>query len=74
MVDVTPDRVQADYFHTATPSSAVPEPRAQRHVLPTYKLSMQTIAGSRAVTPGLAPIGGRSDRPRRPGGHQPPTS
>ena len=67
VVDVTPDRVQADYFHTATPSSAVPEPRIQRHVLPTYKLSMQTIAGSRAVTPGLAPIGGRSDRPRRPG-------
>ena len=28
VVDVTPERVQADYFHTATPSSAMPEPRA----------------------------------------------
>ena len=64
VVDVTPERVQADYFHTPTPSSALPDPRVARNVVPTYKVSMQTLAGSRAVTPASAPVGTRSDRPR----------
>ena len=70
VLDVTPERVQADYHHTV-PTSARPDPRTEPATLPTYARSFQTLAGSRAVTPGLAPIGGRSDRPRRPGGHQP---
>ncbi len=64
VVDVTPARVQADYFHTPTPTSALPEPRAERHVVPTYATSMQTVAGSRSVSPATARIGRRSDRPR----------
>ncbi len=64
VIDVTPQRVQVDYFHTPVPTSAQPEPRASRHVVPTYATSMQTLAGSRAVTTATSPVGRRADRPR----------
>lgn len=64
VVDVTPERVQVDYFLTPTPTSAQPEPRASRHVVPTYARSMQTLAGSRAVTAAAGQVGSRADRPR----------
>jgi alkaline phosphatase D len=63
VVDVTPARVQADYFHTPSPSSALPDPRVVRTIVPTYKLSMQTLAGSRKVTADAAQVGPRSDLP-----------
>ena len=64
VVDVTPDRVQVDYHHTAVPSSADPEPRIHPDVLPIYARSLQTLAGTRRVTPAPGPVGARSDEPR----------
>jgi alkaline phosphatase D len=63
LVDVTPDRVQADYFHTPTPTSALPDPRVVASTLPALTTSWQTLAGTRRVTPAPAPIGARTDNP-----------
>ncbi|HEY3014902.1 MAG TPA: alkaline phosphatase D family protein [Nocardioides sp.] len=63
VIDVTPSRVQADYFHTPTPTSAMPDPRVVRDVVPAYKRSMRTVAGSRQVTGTAGPVGARSDHP-----------
>ncbi len=64
VIDVTPERVQADFHHTPTPTTAQPDPRVDRQVVPTYRRSFQTVAGSRAVSPATGPVGPRSDRPR----------
>ncbi len=64
LVDVTPDRVQADYFHTPRPSTTLPDPRLDPSVEPTYTTSWQTLAGSRRLSVATAPIGARSDEPQ----------
>jgi alkaline phosphatase D len=63
LIDVTPERVQADFHHTPRPTSAVPDPR----ILPTapvsYVSSWQTLAGSRHLSAATGPVGPRSDNP-----------
>ncbi|MEO6509717.1 MAG: alkaline phosphatase D family protein [Nocardioides sp.] len=68
LVDVTPERVQADFFHTPRPTSALPDPRTDPSVEPAYKASWQTLAGSRRLSTATAPIGARSDEPHESGG------
>jgi phosphodiesterase/alkaline phosphatase D-like protein len=64
LIDVTPDRVQADYYLTPVPTDARPDPRIDPAVTPVYARSFQTVAGSRRVTPATGPVGARSDDPR----------
>lgn len=66
VVDVTPARVQADWYHTPTPSSAQPDPRVDPSVVPTYKVSWQTLAGSRRVTSAPRKLGPRADQAAGP--------
>jgi phosphodiesterase/alkaline phosphatase D-like protein len=63
LIDVTPERVQADFYLTPTPTAAQPDPRVDPEVQPTYSRSWQTLAGSRRVTAAAAPVGQRSDQP-----------
>jgi alkaline phosphatase D len=63
VVDVTPERVQADYHHTPVPSSAAPDPRVDPSVVPTYARSLQTLAGTRRLSTASGPVGPRSDEP-----------
>ncbi|MEO7069891.1 MAG: alkaline phosphatase D family protein, partial [Nostocoides sp.] len=63
VIDVTPDRVQADFHHTPVPTTAVPDPRTHPALVPTYTRSFQTLASSRAVTSATGPVGARSDVP-----------
>jgi alkaline phosphatase D len=63
VVDVTPQRVQADFHHTPPPTSAQPDPRAVSSVVPAYTRSVQTLATSRRVTSATGPVGPRSDSP-----------
>ncbi len=63
-LDVTPDRVQADYYLTPPPTTAQPDPRVVPGVLPAYASSWQSVAGSRSVSAASGPVGARSDRPR----------
>lgn len=73
LIDVTPDRVQADYYLTANPTLAVPDPRVLSDHRPTYRISWQTVAGSRVVSPTSGPVGPRSDQPRQAVCPTPPT-
>ena len=63
VVDVTPERVQADFHHTPPPTTAQPDPRTVGTVAPTYTRSVQTLASSRAVSVATGPVGRRSDSP-----------
>ncbi|EWT03358.1 alkaline phosphatase [Intrasporangium oryzae NRRL B-24470] len=63
VIDVTPERVQADYHHTPAPTSVAPDPRVDAAVVPTYARSFQTLAGSRRVSLAAGPVGPRSDQP-----------
>ena len=63
LVDVTPERVQADYHLTPTPTQEQPDPRVDPAVEPEYARSWQTLAGSRRVTAAVGPVGRRSDQP-----------
>ena len=63
LIDVTPDRVQADFYLTPTPTDAQPDPRIVATVQPVFARSFQTVAGSRRVTPATGPVGARSDTP-----------
>ena len=63
VIDVTPQRVQADFHHTPVPSSAQPDPRVVESVVPVYASSLQTVAGSRRVSAASGPVGPRSDEP-----------
>jgi alkaline phosphatase D len=68
LVDVTPQRVQADYYLTPVPTSAQPDPRTDPTIEPSYALSWQTLAGTRRVTSAPGPVGDRADHPAdRPG-------
>ena len=64
VIDVTPERVQADYHHTPVPTSAQPDPRVVPTIVPTYTRSLQTLAGTRRLSPATGPVGPRSDVPR----------
>ena len=66
LVDVTPSRVQADWYLTPTPTSAQPDPRVVRSVVPAYATSWQSLTGTRRVTPAATPLGARSDEPAGP--------
>ena len=63
LVDVTPARVQADYYLTSTPTDAQPDPRIDPAVTPTYARSFQTVAGTRKISAATGPVGPRSDSP-----------
>ncbi|MBP2327644.1 phosphodiesterase/alkaline phosphatase D-like protein [Kibdelosporangium banguiense] len=63
LIDVTPERVQADYHHTPLPTSAMPNPVAVQTTTTAYLRSWQTLAGSRKVTAATGPVGARSDNP-----------
>jgi phosphodiesterase/alkaline phosphatase D-like protein len=77
VVDVTPERVQADFYLTPTPTSAQPDPRVVQAVRPAYTTSWQTLAGSRQVVAASSPLASRADEPQgsaatmhQPGAHQ----
>ena len=63
VIDVTPDRVQADYHHTPVPTSAHPDPRVDPAVVPSYARSFRTLAGTRRLSTASGPVGVRSDEP-----------
>ena len=63
VIDVTPERVQADYHHTPVPTSAAPDPRVDPGVVPAYARSLQTLAGTHRLTAASGPVGERSDQP-----------
>jgi len=63
LIDVTPDRVQADFYLTPTPTEAEPDPRIDPVVRPGYARSWQTVAGSRRISAATGPVGARSDQP-----------
>ena len=63
VIDVTPERVQADYHHTPVPTSAHPDPRVEQDVEPVYARSLRTLAGSRRLSAASGPVGPRSDQP-----------
>jgi len=63
VIDVTPQRVQADFHHTPVPTSASPDPRIDPNAMPVYAASMQTLAGSRRVSTASGPVGPRADEP-----------
>jgi alkaline phosphatase D len=63
LIDVTPDRVQADFHHTPRPTTALPDPRVVQTTRPVYNTSWQTLAGSRHLTPATGPVGPRADEP-----------
>ncbi len=65
LVDVTPERVQADFYLTPVPTVAQPDPRTDPDVEPVLATSLQTLAGTHQVTPALAPVGARADHPRQ---------
>lgn len=72
LLDVTPERVQADFHLTPVPTSAVPDPRVlPAGPEPALASSWVTTAGSRRVVPAAGPIGPRADvpaeAPARPG-------
>ncbi|HEY3259663.1 MAG TPA: alkaline phosphatase D family protein [Pseudonocardiaceae bacterium] len=63
LIDVTPDRVQADFHHTPRPTSALPDPRIVPTTSISYATSWQTLAGSRRLSPATGPVGPRADEP-----------
>lgn len=63
VIDVTPQRVQADFHHTPLPTSAAPDPRIDPSAMPVYATSLQTVAGSRRVSAASGPLGPRADEP-----------
>ncbi len=67
LVDVTPERVQADFHLTPVPTAARPDPRTDAQVLPVWASSWITVAGTRTLTAATGPVGPRADRPRTAG-------
>ncbi|MEO6703321.1 MAG: alkaline phosphatase D family protein, partial [Jatrophihabitantaceae bacterium] len=64
LIDVTAQRVQADFYLTPTPTDSQPDPRVDPTVEPAYASSWQTVTGSRRVSPAAGPVGPRADQPR----------
>lgn len=65
LVDVTPERLQADFHLTPVPSATLPDPRVVRSITPSYAVSYVTWVGTRTLSRGTRPVGPRSDKPRR---------
>ncbi|ALG08801.1 alkaline phosphatase D family protein [Kibdelosporangium phytohabitans] len=63
LIDVTPDRVQADFHHTPVPNLLQHDPRIDKNATTSHAMSWQTLAGSHKVIPALTPVGPRSDEP-----------
>ncbi len=63
LIDVTPQRVQADFYLTPTPTDERPDPRVDESVRPAYARSWQTVAGSRRISAATGPVGHRADHP-----------
>ncbi len=63
LLDVSPQRVRADFYLTPTPTVRQPDPRIDPRVEPAYASSWQTLAGSRSVGPAAGPVGPREDEP-----------
>jgi alkaline phosphatase D len=66
LIDVTAERVQADFYLTPTPTDAQPDPRIVPTVQPVFARGFQTLAGSRRVIPATGPVGPRADSPLSP--------
>ena len=65
LIDVTEERVQADFHLTDDPSSSQPDPRVDPSHRPHHRASFRTVAGSRVTSEASGPVGPRSDAPRR---------
>nr|WP_042191670.1 alkaline phosphatase D family protein [Kibdelosporangium sp. MJ126-NF4]CEL20217.1 putative alkaline phosphatase [Kibdelosporangium sp. MJ126-NF4]CTQ97442.1 putative alkaline phosphatase [Kibdelosporangium sp. MJ126-NF4] len=63
LIDVTPERVQADFHHTAIPTSLQHDPRIDKNATTSHAISWQTLAGSHKLIPALTQVGPRSDEP-----------
>ncbi|MDX2341010.1 alkaline phosphatase D family protein [Micrococcus sp. M4NT] len=63
-VDVTPERVQADWHPTPLPTAAVPDPRVVRGIEPVHAFSYVTRRGERTLRAAAGPVGRRADTPR----------
>lgn len=63
-VDVTPERVQADWHLTPLPTAAVPDPRVVRGIEPVHAFSYVTRRGQRTLQAAAGPVGRRADTPR----------
>lgn len=63
VLDVTEERVQADFYLTPVPTSAQPDPRVVPTALPTYSTSWLTVKGTSTLTRANAPVGPRADNP-----------
>ena len=57
LIDVTEERVQADFHLTDEPSSSQPDPRVDPSHRPHHRVSFQTVAGSRVTSRGERPRG-----------------
>jgi hypothetical protein len=68
LIDLTPERVQADFYLTPVPTDQRPDPRVDPTVEPVYARSWQTRSGSRRISATVGPVGDRSDEPRDTGG------
>jgi alkaline phosphatase D len=65
IVDVTRERVQADFYLTPDPTVEQPDPRTSPTVEPALARSVQTLAGTHLVTAAAGPLGARADQPRQ---------
>ena len=65
LIDVTEERVQADFHLTDEPSPSQPDPRVDPSHRPHHRASFRTVAGSRVTSEASGPVGPRSDAPRR---------
>ena len=64
LIDVTPERVQADYHYLPRPRIDYPDPRLDDSATTAHASSWQTLAGTREVIAADSPVGERSDEPR----------
>lgn len=66
VVDVTPERVQTDFFFLRSngDKGLVVDPRLDQRAAVGYETSFQTVKGSRQVSGPVPRLGARSDQPR----------
>ncbi|HEU0103393.1 MAG TPA: alkaline phosphatase D family protein [Mycobacteriales bacterium] len=64
LVDVTPDRVHADFYLSPLPTPDAPDPRIDPTGTVRRAASVVTAHGTHRVTPVDGPAGSRSDQPR----------
>ncbi|MGW5354620.1 alkaline phosphatase D family protein [Streptomyces sp. NPDC004031] len=63
VLDVTKERVQADFYLTPTPTGAQPDPRVVPTAVPVYRTSWLTVKGTSTLSPASTPVGPRADNP-----------